>query len=43
MTALYPLICLLLARVVLKERINALQGAAIVLALCSALLLLLPA
>lgn len=43
MTALYPLICLLLARVVLKERINALQGTAIVLALCSALLLLLPA
>ncbi len=42
MTAMYPVICLILARVILKERVNKKQLAAIVMALASILLLALP-
>lgn len=42
MTAMYPFICLLLARIFLKERVNKVQLAAIVMALCAILLLALP-
>lgn len=42
MTALYPIICLILARVFLKERVNGKQIVAIIMAMCSILLLALP-
>lgn len=43
MTAMYPIICLILARVILKERVNTLQKVAILMALSSILLLAWPA
>lgn len=39
MTAMYPVICLILARLFLKERINKIQFAAVVMAMASILLL----
>lgn len=42
MTAMYPVISLILARVILKERVNKRQMVAIAMAVCSILLLAMP-